>query len=138
MAAGKPTDRIRDMVRELERAARSMGDDLRERAGKAGVPPDLEAALRQVLQGLTNITAQIEKAVGELRRYLEANAKTQARQGGARRKAGKATKAGAARKKTASKASAKTTAGAAGKAAGATTTAARKKAAKRRPAKKSS
>jgi len=85
------------MVRELERAARSMGDDLRARAGKAGVPPDLENALRTVLQGLTNITAQIEKAVGELRRYLEANASASGTRGG--RSKGSKRKAAPARKK---------------------------------------
>ncbi|HYC54378.1 MAG TPA: hypothetical protein VEL28_05525 [Candidatus Binatia bacterium] len=92
MAARTPTDRIREMVQELERAARSMGGDLRERAGKAGVPPDIEKALRSVLQGLTNITAQIEKAVGELRRYLEANARSAGRRkssGSARKSSGK-------------------------------------------------
>ncbi|MBI5504307.1 MAG: hypothetical protein HY899_05875 [Deltaproteobacteria bacterium] len=76
------------MIREVERAARALGDGLRKRAGKASVPADLESVLHQLLQGLTGIASQIEKAVGELRRYLEANAAKTAG-GGKPRKAAK-------------------------------------------------
>jgi hypothetical protein len=70
--AAKPVDRIRSMITDLERGARTLGDDLRKRAGGTKVSSDIESALRQLLQGLTNIAAQLEKAAGELRRYLEA------------------------------------------------------------------
>jgi ATPase subunit of ABC transporter with duplicated ATPase domains len=51
--AVKPVDRIRTMITDLERGARSLGDDIRKRAGGVAVTSDLE------------------KAAGELRRYLE-------------------------------------------------------------------
>jgi len=73
--AVKPVDRIRTMITDLERGARTLGDDIRKRAGNVAVGPDLEAALRQFMRGLTNIAAQLEKAAGELRRYLEASSK---------------------------------------------------------------
>jgi len=95
--AAKPADRIRSMIQDLERAARNLGDDLRKKAGKAGVSADLEGALRQLLQGLTSIAAQLEKAAGELRRFLEP---------GPAGKGGKSRKA-AAKKKAPGKASAK-------------------------------
>jgi hypothetical protein len=71
--AAKPVDRIRSMITELEKGARTLGEDIRKRAGGAAVTSELEAALRQFMKGLTNIAAQLEKAAGELRRYLEAN-----------------------------------------------------------------
>jgi len=91
-----------------------LGDGLRKRAGKASVPADLESVLHQLLQGLTGIASQIEKAVGELRRYLEANADRTAG-GGKRKTAGKKAakkkrvvkKASAAKKKTTKKKAAK-------------------------------
>ncbi|HEY2775191.1 MAG TPA: hypothetical protein VGK20_14180 [Candidatus Binatia bacterium] len=63
------------MITELERGARTLGDDIRKRAGNVTVGPDLDSALRQFLQGLSAIAAQLEKAAGELRRYLAAGAK---------------------------------------------------------------
>ena len=72
--AAKPVDRIRTMITDLERGARTLGDDIRKRAGNVAVTSELESALRQILLGLTNIAAQLEKAAGELRRYLETNA----------------------------------------------------------------
>jgi hypothetical protein len=69
--AVKPVDRIRTMITDLERGARSLGDDIRKRAGGVAVTSDLEKALRQFMQGLTSIAVQLEKAAGELRRYLE-------------------------------------------------------------------
>jgi len=86
--APKSTDRIKDVIREVERAARALADNVRKRAGKAAVPADFESVLHQLLQGLTGIASQIEKAVGELRRYLEANAARTAGDG-KRRKSGK-------------------------------------------------
>ena len=88
--AVKPVDRIRTMITDLERGARSLGDDIRKRAGSVTVTSDLEKALRQFMQGLTSIAVQLEKAAGELRRYLESSA-----QGG---KAARARKGKAARK----------------------------------------
>lgn len=101
--AVKPVDRIRTMITDLERGARTLGDDIRKRAGKVDVTSDLESALRQLLQGLTTIAAQLEKAAGELRRYLEQSSKEQKGRGRAK---------GAARggAKTAKKAAKKTTA----------------------------
>jgi hypothetical protein len=96
--AVKPVDRIRTMITELERGARTLGDDIRKRAGKSG--SDIESALRQLLNGLTNIAAQLEKAAGELRRYLEDA-------GTAKKKATKRASARPARKKKAAKKSAK-------------------------------
>lgn len=104
MAAAKPVDRIRTMITDLERGARTLGDDIRKRAGKAAVTSELESALRQILLGLTNIAAQLEKAAGELRRYLETNAKPAKK---AKKKAGKAAKAKPAKKAAAKKAPAK-------------------------------
>jgi hypothetical protein len=63
------------MITDLERGARSLGDDIRKRAGNVAVTSDLEKALRQFMQGLTSIAVQLEKAAGELRRYLEQGAK---------------------------------------------------------------
>jgi hypothetical protein len=94
--AVKPVDRIRTMITDLERGARNLGDDIRKRAGSVTVTSDLEKALRQFMQGLTSIAVQLEKAAGELRRYLEQGAK------GAR--PARARKAKAARKPTAKKA----------------------------------
>jgi len=74
--AVKPVDRIRTMITDLERGARTLSDDIRKRAGKVDVASDLEAALRQLLHGLTTIAAQLEKAAGELRRYLEKGVET--------------------------------------------------------------
>ncbi|HXC53175.1 MAG TPA: hypothetical protein VN634_19970 [Candidatus Limnocylindrales bacterium] len=92
--AAKPVDRLRSMITDLERGARTLGDDIRKRAGGTKVSSDIESALRQLLMGLTNIAAQLEKAAGELRRYLEAGAK-----GGKRKtKARKATAGRAAAK----------------------------------------
>lgn len=89
--AAKPVDRIRTMITDLERGARTLGDDIRKRAGNVAVTSELESALRQILLGLTNIAAQLEKAAGELRRYLETS--TAPAKGGARKaKAGKAKK----------------------------------------------
>jgi hypothetical protein len=94
--AVKPVDRIRTMITDLERGARSLGDDIRKRAGNVTVTSDLEKALRQFMQGLTTIAVQLEKAAGELRRYLEQGAK------GAR--PGRARKAKASRKSSSKKA----------------------------------
>ncbi len=60
---------------------------------------DVEKAIRQLMQGLTSIAMQLEKAAGELRRYLEKGAK-----GGKPARAGKAK---AARKPAARKAAKK-------------------------------
>jgi hypothetical protein len=105
--AVKPVDRIRTMINDLERGARTLGDDIRKRAGTVNVSTDIEKGLRQLLQGLTAIAAQLEKAAGELRRYLESGAAAKP----ARRKA-----AGRSSKKAAPKAS-KAAAGRATKAA---------------------
>lgn len=113
--AAKPVDRIRTMITDLERGARTLGDDIRKRAGNVAVTSELESALRQILVGLTTIAAQLEKAAGELRRYLETSAegakprrKAAAKRGGAKAKPAKkgATKA-AARKAPAKKAAPK-------------------------------
>lgn len=69
--AAKPVDRIRSLITDLERGARTLGEDLRKRAGGVDVTPDIEAAIRQLVQGLTTIAVQLEKAAGDLRRYLE-------------------------------------------------------------------
>ena len=58
--AVKPVDRIRMMITDLERGARTLGNDLRRRAGNVTVTPDIDAALRQFLKGLTTIAAQLE------------------------------------------------------------------------------
>jgi hypothetical protein len=100
MAAAKPVDRIRTMITDLERGARTLGDDIRKRAGNAAVTSELESALRQILLGLTNIAAQLEKAAGELRRYLETNTKPVRK---AKKKGGKAAKARPAKKAAAKK-----------------------------------
>jgi DNA-binding protein HU-beta len=87
--AVKPVDRIRTMITDLERGARSLGDDIRKRAGNVTVTSDLEKALRQFMQGLTSIAVQLEKAASELRRYLEQGAaadKPRARKAKAARK----------------------------------------------------
>jgi hypothetical protein len=94
--AVKPVDRIRTMITDLERGARSLGDDIRKRAGNVAVTSDLEKALRQFMQGLTSIAVQLEKAAGELRRYLEQGAKGAG--------PGRARKAKASRKSAAKKA----------------------------------
>lgn len=87
--AVKPVDRIRSMITDLERGARTLGDDIRKRAGKVTVTSDLEAALRQLMQGLTTIAVQLEKAAHELRLYLEAGAKgAKTKKGGGKAKAG--------------------------------------------------
>ena len=57
--AVKTVDRIRTMITDLERGARTLGDDIRKRAGSVAVAPDLETALHQLLQGLTAIAAQL-------------------------------------------------------------------------------
>jgi hypothetical protein len=98
-----PVDRIRTMITDLERGARTLGDDIRKRAGNVKVTSDIETALRQVLLGLTNIAAQLERAAGELRRYLEAGAKGgKGRRSKARKPAAKRPAAKPARKKKAS------------------------------------
>lgn len=102
--AVKPVDRIRKMITDLERGARTLGDDIRKRAGNVAVTSDLEAALRQLMQGLTTIAAQLEKAAGELRRYLEKGTK------GGKPKAGRKTAAKPAARKRAKKAAAKASA----------------------------
>lgn len=111
--AVKPVDRIRTMITDLERGARTLGDDIRKRAGNVSMTSDIESALRQLLHGLTNIAAQLEKAAGELRRYLEAGAKKSARK--TKRPATKTTRKASAtkarsKKKAARKAPAKSTA----------------------------
>ena len=103
--AVKPVDRIRTMITDLERGARTLGDDIRKRAGNVAGTADLEAALRQLMQGLTTIAAQLEKAAGELRRYLEKGAKGGKAKGGRKSAAKSAAKKGA--KKAAAKAPAK-------------------------------
>lgn len=108
--AVKPVDRIRTMINDLERGARGLGDDIRKRAGKVTVGPDIEKGLRQLLQGLTSIAAQLEKAAGELRRYLEAGSNARPRRKTAARKASKKAAPKAAKapaRKAASKASKK-------------------------------
>ena len=110
--AAKPVDRIRTMITDLERGARTLGDDIRKRAGNVTVSSDIESALRQLLHGLTNIAAQLEKAAGELRRYLEAGAKAKPKKAGARKAASKRSS----KKSTAKKAAPKKAASAAGKA----------------------
>lgn len=108
--AVKPVDRIRTMITDLERGARTLGDDIRKRAGNVAASSDLEAALRQLLQGLTTIAAQLEKAAGELRHYLEAAAKggkKKAKKGAAKRGSAKAAKPAKAAKKSAPKAAPK-------------------------------
>lgn len=106
--AATPLDRIRTMITDLERGARTLGTDIRKRAESVAAADELEAALRQVLLGLTNIAAQLEKAAGELRRFLAANAKAAPRARGAK-KAGTAKKPAkkAAKKKVAKKKAAK-------------------------------
>jgi hypothetical protein len=89
------------MITDLERGARTLGDDIRKRAGNVAVTSDLEAALRQLMQGLTSIAAQLEKAAGELRRYLEKGAKGKAK--GARKPAAKKATKKAGKKKAAPK-----------------------------------
>lgn len=106
--AVKPVDRIRTMITDLERGARTLGDDIRKRAGNT-VSGDLESVLRQLMQGLTAIAAQLEKAAGELRRYLEAGARGRKVRKPARRAA--ATGKAAPKKKTAAKAGGGKTAG---------------------------
>jgi hypothetical protein len=88
--AVKPVDRIRSMITDLERGARTLGQDIRKRAGSVSVTSDVEAALRQLLQGLTTIAAQLEKAAGELRRYLEEAGEGGGKKKGARKAAKKA------------------------------------------------
>ena len=58
----------------------------------ARLADELEAALRQVLLGLTNIAAQLEKAAGELRRFLAANAKAAPRARASKKAGAKAAK----------------------------------------------
>ncbi|MFN2426218.1 MAG: hypothetical protein ABR587_07195 [Candidatus Binatia bacterium] len=101
--AVKPVDRIRTMITDLERGARTLGDDIRKRAGNVTVTSDLEAALRQLMQGLTTIAAQLEKAAGELRRYLEKGSKGKRSRKAGGKKAAKKTS----RKKSTKKAAAK-------------------------------
>jgi hypothetical protein len=116
--AAKPVDRIRTMINELERGARTLGDDIRKRAGNVSMTSDIEGALRQLMQGLTNIAAQLEKAAGELRRYLEAGAKSAkkgARKTGSKRPAAKTTRKKAGSKAASKKATAKKAPAAAGK-----------------------
>ncbi len=116
--AVKPVDRIRTMITDLERGARTLGEDIRKRAGNVTVASDLESALRQFMQGLTNIAAQLEKAAGELRRYLEAGAKggKGAKGKTARKASGKRAAAKPAAKKASGKKAAKPAAKAAKKA----------------------
>lgn len=129
--AVKPVDRIRTMITDLERGARTLGDDIRKRASNVNVTPDLESALRQIMHGLSTIAAQLEKAAGELRRFLEAGTKgKKARKAPARRVAAKAAGKAAPKKKASSKAAAGSKTAAAGK----TTT--RKLASKKAPARK--
>lgn len=99
--AVKPVDRIRTMITDLERGARTLGDDIRKRAGSVTVTSDLEKAIRQLMQGLTTIASQLEKAAGELRRYLEKNAAP------AKARKGKAAAKPAAKKKAKKKAAKK-------------------------------
>ena len=116
--AATPLDRIRTMITDLERGARTLGTDIRKRAGSVAAADELEAALRQVLLGLTNIAAQLEKAAGELRRFLAASAKAAPRARASKKAGAKAAKQPAkqAAKKPAKKAAAKTTAKAPAKA----------------------
>jgi hypothetical protein len=107
--AVKPVDRLRTMINDLERGARTLGDDIRKRAGSVTVTSDLEKALRQLMQGLTSIAVQLEKAAGELRRYLEKNAKPGAKRSGKARPARKAKPASKKAAKKASKTVAKAT-----------------------------
>ena len=90
--AATPLDRIRTMITDLERGARTLGTDIRKRAGSVAAADELEAALRQVLLGLTNIAAQLEKAAGELRRFLAANAKAAPRARASKKAGAKAAK----------------------------------------------
>lgn len=105
--AAKPVDRIRSMITELERGARTLGDDIRKRAGSVVATNELEAALRQFMKGLTNIAAQLEKAAGELRRYLESNTKAARPKASRKAPARKAKARPKAKKKAAAKAPAK-------------------------------
>lgn len=106
--AVKPVDRIRGMITDLERGARSLGDDIRKRAGSVTVTSDLEKALRQFMQGLTSIAVQLEKAAGELRRYLEKNTQSgKPGRAGKARPARKAAKPAKAARKVEKKAAAK-------------------------------
>jgi len=135
--AVKPVDRIRTMITDLERGARTLGDDIRKRAGNVAASSDLEAALRQLLQGLTTIAAQLEKAAGELRHYLEAAAKGGKKKGG-KGKAAAAKRGSAKAAKATKKAAPKAAPKASGKAAAKKVAkpAAARKAAKTAPAKK--
>ena len=67
----------------------------------------MEKALRQLMQGLTSIAAQLEKAAGELRRYIVSSASAKPR--GSRK--AKAARKPAAKKATKKKAAAKKTNG---------------------------
>lgn len=101
--AAKPVDRIRTMITDLERGARTLGNDLRKRAGKVSVTPDIESALRQLLAGLTTIATQLEKAAKELRQYLEEAGGSGGSGGKAKAKAKKPAKKKTAAKKAAGK-----------------------------------
>ncbi len=130
------TDRIADIVRDIEKTARGLGDQLRKRAGKAGIPADVDAAVQQLLKGLTSVTVQVEHAVRELRRYLEANARQAAAASKKKPAKKKTAKKKAAKKKTKKKVVKKAAAKKPAKKAAAKKKTAKKKPAKKKPAKK--
>lgn len=125
MANNGAGDRIQTLMRDFEKAAKELATGLRKRASDAGIPSDVEDALRQVVGGLAPLLEQVERGVRELRVFLEKQSrssssrrrttsrrsvrKTAARKAPAAKKAKKkaASKAPTTRRKVASKASAR-------------------------------
>ena len=87
MAAG-PRERLAALIKDLEKAARQLRNDIQKRARAA--PRNMEAAAQRLRKGAADIAGQVEKYIHDLRVGLEGKkaraAKRPARRAPARRK----------------------------------------------------
>jgi hypothetical protein len=68
MAAG-PRERLGSLIKDVEKAARQLRNDIRKRA--AAAPKSMEAAATRLRKGAADIAGQVEKYVHDLRVGLE-------------------------------------------------------------------
>ncbi|MDX2165922.1 MAG: hypothetical protein SF182_02620 [Deltaproteobacteria bacterium] len=68
MAAG-PRERIASLIKDVEKSARQLRNDIRKRA--AAAPKNLEAVSGQLRKGAADIAKQVEQYVREVRVSLE-------------------------------------------------------------------
>lgn len=68
MAAG-PRERLATLIRDVEKAARQLRNDIRKRAQAA--PKNMEAAASALRKGAAEIAGQVEKYLHDLRVGLE-------------------------------------------------------------------